>query len=633
MAMALANKFTHNFKLNSNSIFDSKFASTYTSSDIENIFAEKEAFRVNISQEDIENLKTAFIESHDHEFNSHQDYMKFMNMYTRNKFSKTALLKIYRQLLKQNEITRNLNIERYMKLKSTKGNSGILQITTMMAGQMFGDENNIKNGGCPHKCTFCPLEIIDGIITQPHSYLTLEPANQRATQNKHHPLGQIFDRLNVFEKMGHLSPTPDTPAKIEFMISGGTFNFFPKDYIEWFTTMSFYAMNVYYDYILTGKFRDVMSLEEEQKINESAPIRMIGFTIETRPDYLSVDIVRFFRELGITRVQTGCQHVDNYILKISKRDCTNEENQEGNIILMQNGFKVDNHWMLALQETTAEMDLKMIEEIFSNPNYAVDQTKLYPTTVTPYSELHEMYQRGDYVPYYELDGGKENIQKVIETYLEKVPYYMRVNRVVRDFYSDVVVAGVESDMRNVAEKSLLEKGVILKDIRLREVKNADFNEEDCKMFIEKYEACAGTNYFISFENNYRTKLYGFIRLRFNKSEKYVLSELINCALIRELHVYGQHTGVGDKENKQTQHRGLGKKLVAKAEEIAALNGYEKIVVISGIGVKDYYRKLGYSDYHTYLAKDIDLPMRYHYMIFTLAIIFFAIIVAMINYFN
>ena len=156
---------------------------------------------------------------------------------------------------------------------------------------------------------------------------------------------------------------------------------------------------------------------------------------------------------------------------------------------MQNGFKVDNHWMLALFGTTPEIDLNMIDEIFSNPNYAVDQTKLYPTTVTPYSELHEMYQRGEYVPYYEMDAGKENIQKVIETYLEKVPYYMRVNRVVRDFYSDVIVAGVESDMRNVAEKSLQDRGVILKDIRLREVKNADFDEEDCRMFLDIYQAC------------------------------------------------------------------------------------------------------------------------------------------------
>ena len=562
--------------------------------------------------------------------------MKFMNKYTRNKFSKPNLLKIYRMLIHQNKILRNINMEPYMKLKPSKGNSGIEQITAMMAGQLFGDENNIKNCGCPHKCTYCPLEIVDGVITQPRSYLTLEPANQRATQNKHHPVGQIFDRLNVFEKMGHMSPTPDAPVKIEYMISGGTFNFFPKDYIIWFVTMSYYAMNIYYDYIITGKMREPLTLEEEQKINETAPIRMIGFTIETRPDYLTTkddiySVVRFFRLLGVTRVQIGVQHTDNDILKKVKRDCTNEENQEGNKILMQNGFKVDNHWMLDLPGSTPEIDLKMIEEIFSNQNYAVDQTKLYPTTVTQFSELYDMYQRREYQPYSELDGGNI-IQKVIEAYLEKVPYYMRVNRVIRDFFSDAVISGLSGDMRKVAEDAIQSRGIILRDIRIREVGDANFDENDCEMFINKYNACDGINYFISFENNTRTKLYGFIRLRFNTYENYVIPELFDCALIRELHVYGQHTGVGDKNHKFTQHRGLGKKLVAKAEEIAALNNYDKIIVISGVGVKDYYRKLGYSDYHTYLAKHIDLPMRYHCISFGLAILFSVSIAATFSFF-
>lgn len=607
---------------NFNSIFNPKFAANYDTNDIENIFAEKDAFRIDISQSELDIMEKAFNDSQYFTFTTHQDYIKFMNKYSRNRFSKTKILQMYRMLLKENVIKRNYNMERFMKLKATKGNSGILQITAMMAGQLFGDGNNIKNGGCPHNCIYCPFEIIDGIITQPRSYLTKEPANQRATQNKHHPVGQIWDRLRVFEKMGHLLPTPDAPAKIEYMISGGTFNFFPYDYIEWFTTMSYYAMNIYYDYVMTGEIREPLSLEEEQKLNESAPIRMIGFTIETRPDYLTTKedmykIVRFFRRLGVTRVQTGVQHIDDEILKKVKRDCTNAKNKEGNKILMQNGFKVDNHWMLDLPGSTPEKDIEMIKKIFADPDYAVDQTKLYPTTVTEFSELYNMYQRGEYIPYSEQENGKI-IQSVIEEYLLRVPYYMRVNRVVRDFFSDVVISGLTGDMRKVAEESLESKGVVLRDIRSCEIRDSEFDENDCHLFVDKYDACDGINYFISFANKQRTKLYGFTRLRFNISQRYTMPELTNCALIRELHVYGQHTGVGDKENKQTQHRGLGKKLIAKAEEIAALNGYDKIVVISGVGVRDYYRKLGYYDYHTYLAKNIDLPMKYHYLSFGFA---------------
>ena len=593
-------------------MFNPKFASNYTISDIELPF-NKEIFSINITDEELELIKSVFIKAQSIKFNSNEDYMKFMNKELHNRFPKTKMIKAYRMLLKNNSIIRNYNLERYMRLKTTRGNSGILQITTMMSGQLFGinENENIKNGGCPHKCTYCPLEIIDGVITQPRSYITKEPANQRAAQNKHHPVGQVFDRLQSFEKMGHISEDPENPAKIEFMISGGTFNFFPLDYIEWFVTMSYYALNVYYDYTLTGNIREPLSLEEEQNINETAPIRMIGLTIETRPDYLTTKddlykIIRFFRRLGVTRVQTGVQHTNDDILKKVKRDCTNEKNQEGNKILMQNGFKVDNHWMLDLPGSNPTIDMEMIEYLFNNPNYAVDQVKLYPTMVIEHSELYDMYQKGEYVPYAETD---ENMMiKVITFFLSKVPYYMRVNRVIRDFFAEAVIGGVKTgDMRKNIETQMKNDGIQLRDIRCREIKDGEFDENDCILFVDQYNACDGINYFISFENKKRTKLYGFTRLRINLNVQYVMPELEDYAIIRELHVYGVHTGVDcNSSNGATQHRGLGKRLIEKAEQIAFSNGFNKIAIISGIGVRGYYRKLGYSDYHTYMAKNINI---------------------------
>lgn len=614
-------------------MFTPKFASDYTQEDIEGIF-KKEMFKIDISETELQQMKNAFINAQFHTFKTHHDYMKFMNKELHNQFAKTKMIKAYRMLLKENSIERNVNLEKYMRFKATRGNSGILQITTMMSGQLFGDENDIQNGGCPHKCIYCCLEKIDGVITQPRSYRTSEPANERATQNKHHPVGQVFDRLHAFEKMGHLAPEPENPAKIEFMISGGTFNFFPEDYIIWFVTMSYYALNVYYDYTLTGEMREPKSLEEEQKINETSPIRMIGLTIETRPDYLCTKndhykIVRFFRHLGVTRVQTGVQHTDDKILKYVKRDCTDAKNQEGNKILMDNGFKVDNHWMLDLPGSTIQDDLKMINAIFTNPNYAVDQVKLYPTMVVEYSELYDMYQRGEYVPYAETN--PEDMKNVIITFLRHVPYYMRVNRVIRDFFAEVVVGGVKNaNMRKEIESDLKIDGVELRDIRIREIKDGEFDPNNCHLFVDKYEACGGINYFISYENKKRTKLFGFTRLRLNKSYNNVMPELYDCAIIRELHVYGVHTGVGN-DVKHTQHRGLGKKLIAKAEEIAGLSGYERIVVISGIGVKGYYRKLGYYDYHTYLAKDIDLPMYIHYIVFAIVTFLFTFLFTIMSW--
>lgn len=606
-------------------MFNPKFACGYEPRNIEDIF-NKEMFQITISPEELALLKSVFIKAQTVTFDSNKTYMKFMNKELHNRFPKTKILYGYRMLLKATEITRNLNLERYMRLKATRSNSGIIQITTMMSGQLFGIDKteNIKNGGCPHKCIYCPLETKTDdngniVITQPRSYVSLEPANQRATQNMHHPVGQTFDRLNTLYNTGHLTDDLDNPAKIEFMISGGTFNFYPTNYIIWFVTMSYYALNVYHTYMITGEMREPLSLEEEQLINETSSIRMIGLTIETRPDYIDTDAIRFFRRLGVTRVQTGVQHTDDTILKKVKRDCTDAKNQEGNKALMQNGFKVDNHWMLDLYGSSPEKDRDMIEYLFVNSNYAVDQIKIYPTMVIEHSELYDMYQSGEYKPYAEQNNG-EDIEELIAFFLEKVPYYMRVNRVIRDFYAEAVIGGVKNgDMRKNVEERLQQKGIILKDIRCREVKDSDFDEYDCHLFVDKYESCDGINYFISYENNARTKLYGFIRLRFNKSDKYTLPELINHALIRELHVYGVHTGVGDANGKKTQHRGIGRKLLEKAEEIAALNGYDQITVISGIGVKEYYRKFGYTDYHTYLTKNIHLPFKYNMLSFLASI--------------
>jgi elongator complex protein 3 len=587
-------------------MFSNKFANNYKEPDIESIF-NKERFKNDIKQEELELMKRVFNESQFTDINNEKDYVKFINILSK-RFNKTKIIKGYRQLVKDNEIKRNYDLEHYMKLKNTRGNSGILQVTVFTSPDYFGDRNNSKNGNCPHNCIYCPLEVdSEGKPTQPRSYLSTEPGNKRAIQNKHHPVGQIFDRLNTLEKMGHISAMPDNPVKIEFMISGGTFNYYPEDYIIWFSTMCYYALNTYYDYTLNGSMRDNFSLEAEQIINETSYIRMIGLTIETRPDMLlglnnDFKYIRLFRQIGVTRVQIGTQHIDNTILKYIKRGCTNEDNQQGNKILMQNGFKVDNHWMLDLPSSTPKKDKEMIDYIFNCENYLVDQLKIYPTMVTPFSKIEEMFNNGEYVPYADVDITK--LEDTIIYFKKHIPYFIRINRVIRDIPPESVIGGVNCpEMRQRIEKKMLENGYKCKCIRCREIKDNNFNSDDCILYVDRYKSCDGINYFISYENDQRTKLYGFIRLRFNISEKYTLPELKGHALIRELHVYGTHTGVGNKKDKKTQHRGLGKKLMSIAEDIATFEGYKHITVISGVGVKEYYRKLGYTDYHTYMTKN------------------------------
>lgn len=596
----------------------------YNNDDIENIF-NKERFKIIITEDELELMKNVFDKSHKVILNNSIDYVKFINILSK-RFNKAKIIQGYRTLLKYDKIKRNINLEEFMKIKNVRGSSGILQITVFTSPDHFGDLKNSKNGNCPHKCIYCPLEVDnDGNPTQPRSYLSTEPGNKRATQNKHHPIGQIFDRLNTLEKMGHISTIPDKPAKIEFMISGATFNFYPEEYLIWFTTMCYYAMNIYYDFTLNGynldSLRQTLSLEEEQKINETSYIRIIGFTIETRPDYLfpekdSFKYIKLFRRLGVTRVQIGTQHIDNNILKYIKRGCTNEQNQIGNIILMQNGFKVDNHWMLDLPSSSPEKDEEMIDYIFKCEHYQVDQLKIYPTMVTPFSKIEEMFNQGEYIPYANQD--ITQLENTIIYFKKYIPYYMRINRVIRDIPPESIIGGVNCpEMRQRIEKKMEENGDKCKCIRCREIKNQEFNDHDCLLFIDKYRSCTGINYFISFENQSRTILYGFLRLRFNLTDDYLLEELKGHALIRELHVYGSHTSVGSHQKNSTQHRGLGKKLITIAENIAKYYDFENITVISGVGVKEYYRKIGYTDYYTYMTKKLEIKKSNNYKIIIL----------------
>lgn len=643
-------------------IFSKDYANNYSIEDIQNIF-DKEIFKITCSNNDIEIMLNAFIRSHSYTFNTHTDYEKFVRSEKLMKYNKTTMIKTYRELIFEQKIKRNQNLEKFMRLKVARGNSGVVVITTFMSGTQFGDFKDIKKGGCPENCFYCPFEKDEnGNPTQPRSYLSTESGNKRATQNKHHPVGQTFDRADQLEKMGHISSLPNVSSKIEIIISGGTFNFFPHDYIEWYVTCTYYALNVYYEYKITKQLREMKSLEEEQKINETASLRMIGLTIETRPDRLieiekdqPFAVVKFFRRLGVTRVQIGIQHTDDSILKYVNRNCTNEQNKTGIAILKQNGFKTDIHLMLDLPmpkiynidaptehvdvinrvekyvgteipqlfKINALRDMKMIYEVITDPDYQADQWKVYPTETTPYTKILEWYESGKYLPYAEFANGK--LLEAVIVYLKCLIHdYIRINRVVRDIPPESIYGGISCpEMRNNIMNEMKNLGKICRCIRCREVKADVYDSSDPVLHIQKYESSGGIEYFISYENSDKTVLYGMIRLRLNNSIEHTMTELINCALIRELHVYGIHSGIGDHTDDKTQHKGLGKKLLQKAEEIAYENGYKNIVVISGVGVKEYYRKHGYDDYYTYMIKNLQptfLELIFQFMIFLILII-------------
>ena len=454
------------------------------------------------------------------------------------------------------------------------------------------------------------------------------------------------------------------------IISGGTFNYFPEEYVIWYVTSTYYALNVYYDYILTGEFRAMGTLEEEQRINETAALRMIGLTIETRPDRLwgekmisrsSSDstvpennpyaVVQYFRRLGVTRVQIGVQHTDDAVLKHVNRRCTNAQNKEGIRILKENGFKVDIHLMLDLPMPTmpswkvpgvrseheallADLDqeldepipdefrsvvlsdLVMCDNVIEDSDLQVDQWKIYPCETVEFTKIKEWYDEGIYRPYAEFANGRL-LEEVIIYLKLRVHRYIRINRVIRDIPSHDIMGGINRpDMRCQIESRMRTRGQKCQCIRCREVKGDAYDHtREPALNVQKFTSSHGTEYFISFNSPDGNTLYGLCRMRVNSTNpKYADPILKGCAQIRELHVYGIHAGLGDtvsadSTGTQTQHRGLGRRLLEHAELIAqSKHGIDSMVVIAGVGVKEYYRKHGYSDYHTYLRKQLPMAM-------------------------
>jgi ELP3 family radical SAM enzyme/protein acetyltransferase len=452
-------------------------------------------------------------------------------------------------------------------------------------------------------CYYCPFEKDEQQIpTQPRSYLSTEPGNKRATQNKHHPVGQMFDRIFQLEEMGHIPNSflqdKYLGAKLEIIISGGTFNFYPHDYIIWFVTCMYYSANIYYDYRKNNKFtREMYSLQEEQIINQNTHLRIIGLTIETRPDYLIHNddkffYLKFFRQLGITRIQIGIQHTNNKILKYINRQCTNEQNKSAIKLLKDNGFKVDIHIMLDLPSSSPQEDKNMLTLILNDTDYEADQWKIYPTEVTNFTVIKKWYDEGKYIPYSEQNSGQKLIDVIIHAKKLMKPW-IRINRVIRDIPSQSIEGGINCpQMRDIVEKHMNSIGLYCKCIRCREIKLEHIPDNNIKLIIRHYISSGSDEFFISYESLDEKKLIAFLRLRLNKNFNNTMHELKNFAFIRELHVLGHHTTIGTTGS-SIQHKGYGTKLIQKAEEIAKQHNYKGISVISGVGVREYYSKKGY----------------------------------------
>ena len=570
--------------------------------------------------------------------------------------SKSQILQAYFQLLEQGKIEKNADFELLLRKRAIRSLSGIVPIQVLT-----------KPFPCPSRCIFCPND-----PEMPKSYIKSEPGAMRAFLNQFDPLKQVYNRLYSLQQTGHKTD------KIEMIVLGGTWDFYPRDYKIDFIKQLYDACNTFwaleiknligtadwkYAFEITNQDQIQLSpsLEEAIQINETAQHRIIGLTIETRPEFVTDQNCSDWRAMGVTRIEMGVQSTDDVVLDLNKRGHHLAEVEKALHKLRQYAFKFSIHIMPGLYGSTLEKDIQTFCDVYTNPYLKPDEIKFYPTSVIPQTELYELYQQGKYQPI-----TTEEISQVIETtFREIIPPYTRIKRLIRDIPATEISAGsnvtnlsqlmhekllkkyqkADPDFRSVFyrrlyadlqvftdEEEFFEKIIgsrashlsdfqtyllgkipelssfrhfVSLDTRSREVRNKKEKTEVLNLVVRAYESSVGQEYFISYEDELGY-LYGFTRLLLPKLEERldVAGLGLETALIRELHVYGslQSLNTQEESGQKVQHSGLGKQLLETAEKIAQKSDFSKLSVISGVGVREYYRKQGYELEGTYMVK-------------------------------
>jgi len=468
-----------------------------------------------------------------------------------------------------------------LRLKPVRSISGVSVITVMP-----------KPYPCPkdEPCIYCPGGPGSGT---PQSYTGCEPAGRRAVENNYDPYKQVKSRIEQFKIMGH------DVDKVELIIFGGTITAYPREYLEWFFAQCLNAMSGV----------DAKTIQEAQIAAENASIRNSDITIETRPDCFKEPHVDLMLGLGTTRVELGVQTVYDDVYKLVNRGHTVKDVVEATRIAKDSGFAVIYHMMPGLLGSDFERDLKAFETIFNDERFKPDAIKIYPTLVMPGTKIYQMWRQGEYKPY-SLD---EIIELVVEI-KKRVPRWIRIQRIQRDIPSNRIADGVKrGDLRLLVQKQMKKEGARCQCIRCREVGHVQYkskresNPDDVKLIVERYKASKGEEMFLSFEDVKQDVLIGLLRLR-NPSDKVYRLEAKNkkAMIVRELHVYGPMVQVGLKaETNEWQHKGWGERLMQEAEKLSREEfDARKIIVLAGIGTRNYYRRFGYEREGPYMVKKI-----------------------------
>ncbi len=332
-----------------------------------------------------------------------------------------------------------------------------------------------------------------------------------------------------------------------------------------------------------------IELERLHEINATAGSRCVGLVLETRPDSVTEKEALRLRKLGATKIQLGIQTLNDKVSEMNKRGEGRVETSRAVNLLRAAGFKIHAHIMPNLYGATPEIDRESYHDLFNDLNYKPDEVKIYPTSTIKFTELYDLYEKGEYKPY-----ETEVLIDLMADLIEMTPEYCRLTRIIRDIPSTEITAGNKTtNLREVVEWKLEEEGRTDSNIRAREVKADEINPDELTLDIIDFETEYTNEKFLQYITSDR-KIAGFLRLSFPKSGKNkITDELDNCAMIREVHVYGPSLKISNDSKGEAQHIGLGSSLIEKAKELTKERGFKKLAVISAIGTREYYKKRGF----------------------------------------
>ncbi len=528
-------------------------------------------------------------------------------------FSKSEIIRAFRYLNRKLQWGRDESpfVEK-LRMKPMRTQSGVAPVTVLT-----------KPYPCPGKCIFCPSD-----VRMPKSYLSDEPGAQRAAQHQFDPFNQTLSRLMTYHNTGH------HVDKAEVIVLGGTWSSYREAYRIWFAKRCFDALNAFspeapvpyatrpqssldfrdlgtqvdgrrmtrtYNNIVTAALGQLgpsaNRLEEEdwdslalaQQHNETAFARCVGLVVETRPDHLELDEVLSIRRLGATKVQIGFQSLSDRVLALNRRGHEVADIRRAVSLLRQAGFKIHAHWMPNLHGSSPEEDVEDFQRLFDDPDFRPDELKIYPCSLVESAELMGYYESREWRPY-----SQRELTWVLTECIRRTPEYCRITRVIRDIPgTDIVTGNKVTNLRELAEEEIRLGGHESRDIRAREIRHRSVDPSTLTLRRTDYDTSIGRETFLQFVTP-EDRIAAFLRLSLPQ-RPIPIPEIQKSAMIREVHVYGHLAAIGQRQGVRSQHLGLGRDLIARAEAIATESRFENLAVISAVGTRPYYRKLGFTD--------------------------------------